>query len=817
MRGVNADTFEITVKKAEDIFSQRSDLYHEKGAHKGKMKGEHKDTEKQIAKNKELGHIYGMYQKMLRERRLYDYADMIMETYEVLKNNEDLLLRIQEQYQYFLVDEHQDTNNAQNKILELLASHFAPNPNLFVVGDEKQSIFRFQGASLENFYYFKHLYPSAELITLTQNYRSSQSILDSAHSLIAGDARLEANAPYESKPIDIYPFSIPTAEYYFVAESILRHIEAGVPANEIAVLYRDNKDVDAFAGMFEKLGIAYNIESDQDIYSYPLVKTLLVIARAVHEYGDDRALADFLHLDLFDIEPLEVYKAIKKQSNKVSLYDVIGENKSFEEITPLLSGWVKRSKNTELVHFFEELLRESGLLKRVLSSQTVREELDILDTFFAEIRSIIAHNPDATLDDFFTYLSRVREHKLSVKKKKTGGKEGFVRCMTAHRSKGQEFQYVYIIRAHDGKWGNKRKSEPLKLLSQVFELLEHDEPMVHNANDDERRLFYVALTRAKERVFITYARENEEGREQQPSQFMVEVNEDLTSTMDTDEIESSYKEVQGTILETKPTRAEEPLKDKEYINELFTKQELSVSALNNYLSCPWKYFYRNLIRLPEPEQPHLMFGNAIHSTLDYMFRKEVYDTDALLTYFENQLATYPLTEADYSAYKERGREALSGWLKTYNGTWGNVLQTEMNIRGIEVEGVVLRGVLDKVVQEKNGVVVVDYKTGKPKTRNTILGKTKDGKADIWRQLVFYRLLLDMYKGGKYHMEKGVVDFIEPQNDKWKKEEFEVSEEDVEELKETIKEVAEEITTLAFWNKRCGDKDCEYCKLREMIA
>ncbi|MFM2357453.1 MAG: hypothetical protein RJA61_190, partial [Candidatus Parcubacteria bacterium] len=204
--GIDTENFKGLIKKAQDEFVSIVDLYHEKGAHKGKMKGVYKDLEKVISKNKELSKIYDIYESSLRKAKLYDYNDMIMEVLRALRSNEDLLLRLQEQHQYILVDEHQDTNNAQNKILELLASHFAPRPNLFVVGDEKQAIFRFQGASLENFLYFKKLYPETVLISLVENYRSTQSILDGAHSMLPGEIVLKAQKFEKQKPLSLYAF-----------------------------------------------------------------------------------------------------------------------------------------------------------------------------------------------------------------------------------------------------------------------------------------------------------------------------------------------------------------------------------------------------------------------------------------------------------------------------------------------------------------------------------------------------------------------------------------------------------------------------------
>jgi DNA helicase-2/ATP-dependent DNA helicase PcrA len=279
------------------------------------MKGEYQKLEKKINKNKELSIFYFAYQQKLTEKKLYDYSDMIMEVLKALKVDESLLLLLQEKYQYFLVDEHQDTNNAQNKILELLASYHAPSPNLFIVGDDKQAVFRFQGASIENFYYFRTLYEDAKLIALTNNYRSTQNILDASGSLLStDDITLVSSLGKESDSplVHLYPFETTPAETFFVMSDIKKHIESGVTPSEIAIIYRNNKDAFAFANLATKLNIPYVIESDLDLFAEEDVKKLLLILRALrtHEHGPD--LAYVLHLDMFKLPPLDVYKVIRK-------------------------------------------------------------------------------------------------------------------------------------------------------------------------------------------------------------------------------------------------------------------------------------------------------------------------------------------------------------------------------------------------------------------------------------------------------------------------------------------------------------------------
>src|SRR3989344_3280803 len=185
--------------------------------------------EKKTQKNRELAILYRAYETALRRAKLYDFADMIMEVARTLVRDKIFLLQLQERYQYILADEHQDANQSQNQLLELL-SNFHPNPNLFIVGDEKQAIFQFQGASLDNFNYFQKLFPTAELIYLTENYRSTKIVLDAAHSLIATGPKLEAKRPFAvgeaNQPILLYPFSRVENEYRFLASDIKGKIKS---------------------------------------------------------------------------------------------------------------------------------------------------------------------------------------------------------------------------------------------------------------------------------------------------------------------------------------------------------------------------------------------------------------------------------------------------------------------------------------------------------------------------------------------------------------------------------------------------------------
>ena len=373
------------LEKQEADFALISDLYHETGKYQGEMKGKYKDLEKNQAKNRELQKIYAQYEKALEVKRLYDYQDMILEVIKALESNKDLLLQLQEKYQYVLADEHQDANNSQNKILELI-SGFHENPNIFIVGDDKQAIFRFQGASLENFLYFKKLYPEAKLIYLEENYRSSQSILDASHSLIGKNLKgvgerieLKAQSSHKNIPISLYSFEKMRNESRFVAEDIKTKIAQGVDPGEIAVIYRENKDAGNIARSLERLSIPFSIESDQELFSDNDIAKLILLLRTIDDLGADNILARALFIDFLELSYLDIYKIIASaKEKKISIFDALHKEKYFFPLYEKLTRWSKQAKNNHLLDFFEMLIRESGFIKHILKSNESVDKLSKL-------------------------------------------------------------------------------------------------------------------------------------------------------------------------------------------------------------------------------------------------------------------------------------------------------------------------------------------------------------------------------------------------------------------------------------------------------
>lgn len=830
--GVSPEEFEQIVAEEKEQFESIEDLHHEKGAHKGKMKGKYTILEKKIHKNTELAGLYKTYQEILHSKKLYDFEDMIVETLRALKKHDDLLVSLQEKYQYVLVDEHQDTNNAQNKILELLLN-FHDNPNVFIVGDEKQAIFRFQGASLENFYYFKHLYPEAELISLSENYRSTQRILDSAYSLMPKDAQLKASGRDDDHPIHISALKDSYSEMKFVSGKIQELLSGGVTPSEIAILYRDNKDAYDLVPFLEAQKIQHVVESDTSIFNEPIIKKTLTLFEAIWHLDENEKVARALHLDLFDISSLDAFKLIRSGSQKrkklladilTSAKDLKGlslENESaVRECAQNLSQWAKSARNEDLVSVCGNVIHEAGIIKQAIN-QGLEGPLGAVEVLFEEIKKLVSRNPEADLGDFLAHVATIQEHNLLLKKKNAGVDTSKVRLMTAHRSKGLEFEHVFIIHAYNGHFGGKKRREKLPLLPRVYKLLGDDvlagEAEADTDDADERNLFYVALTRAKKSIYITYPKSSVEGKELLPSAFIHDLKEELVS-QDSPEVELEKGEtIPKKVVKTGPKIS------KEFVRHIFEKQGLSVTALNNYLKSPWQYFYQNLIRIPQIPSKHQSYGIAVHGALNEMFeylkRDQHVSKKDLLAFFNTRLEDQWFTEHDQKEAKVKGEKALSLWFDEYSSSWITNTLNEYRINDVVLsEDIRLVGVLDKLeFLGPNEVNVVDYKTGKPKTRSDIEGKTKASNGDYYRQLVFYKLLLEMHAKGKYEFVSAEIDFIEPdKKDKMHKEKFIISDDDVADLKEQILQVTDEILNLKFLDTECDPEKCDYCDLVDLI-
>src|SRR5581483_5794447 len=302
-----------------------------------------------------------------------------------------------------------------------------------------------------------------------------------------------------------------------------------------------------------------------------------------------------------------------------------------------------------------------------------------------------------------------------------------------------------------------------------------------------------------------------EGKELTPSRFIIEIPEV--------HLKKARKTIETDISRGGPVHLS-LLEDKEYLNTLFMERGFPVTHLNNFLKCPWQYFFLNLLQMPKAQENPQLYGSAVHGALRDYFeaykREEDITVDQAVDLFEKYLRRTHMTERDLKDYIKSGREELKAYLTQYQ--FPRAIWNEFKVTGVPfaVDGkeIMLNGNLDKVELVGSGQVnVVDYKTGKPQSRNKLEGKTKDANGDYKRQLVFYKLILDRYKSGEWRMETGTLDFIKPDDyGKLHREVFVIGETEVQELETVIRDVAHNITALDC--EGCGE--CEWCALEKHI-
>jgi DNA helicase-2/ATP-dependent DNA helicase PcrA len=820
---ITPDALEESIKASKEAFDATEGKTHEKGQYAGRMKQDFVSQLKRIEKTEDLLQVYRAYEEKLTEARRYDFEDVILEVISALESDEQFRLQVQEQLLYILADEHQDANRAQNALLELV-SGFHERPNLFIVGDEKQAIYRFQGADLDNVQYFRTKYDGTTILTLVENYRSTQSILDTALSLISSspDERLSrvpliANSKEKPKPITLTTADSIDQELAQLSENISACIESGTVPGEIAVLVRRNKDIADVSRALMRAGIPVTGAGEEDALQNRFVLALLRLLRVATDPRDE-LLSGVLTLPGFRLPAADAARisqyARKERRTILSLLvdrDALLNAKVYDTETAVMLG--KAIEELDKITSFERpaavaerALQVSGLLPLALTASDRAEALAAIRGLLLFFEDLSRREHGAQLKRALELLDLYKERGIALPGRGVED-ETRVKVMTVHKSKGREFAQVFIPLLTAQAWSTRARPEHFELpgvLSGSNEL------------EDERRLLYVAITRAKNHASISYSASGHDDRMLEPSELIDDLNPELV------EKKAATTSSESWLPTEEETKRDGPSKDDlETLRAAFYAQGLSPTALNNYLQCPWKYFYVNLLRIPEVENKFMLFGTAVHAALRRYADERAKGTDigtqGLMDSFAYALERAPLSESDLSEMRKKGERALTAWWTERHDAWPNESRAEVPVQAELTlkDGTVLniRGALDRVDEASGGVNVVDYKTGKPKSRNQLMGNTKDADGNYYRQLSFYKLLLARTEESK-HMREGIIEFVEPDDKgKIRVEAFEITDEDVKDLEDVIQEAADSILKLSFWNEPCDGKDCEWCALR----
>ena len=819
----------ITVKKfaklihalSEDLAAEKEDLGKTAFAEKEKL----------VSKNIDLLAIYKKYQAELARLGRFDYEDMINWVVEAFEADEEFLLTYQEKFQYILVDEYQDTNSAQNRLIFALANFWGENANLFVVGDPAQSIFRFQGASQENTRQFEKNFPNAVKITLDQNYRSTPIILSSAAALIAASP-LNHNVTHISKPVRVAQFNSSVFEDEFLSSSIKDKIKNGVSPSDIAVIVKENKDLDHLVNLMKQKGIPYRLEGGANILTTPLISQFLKILRVVTSLSgpvDDLDLFTVFNYPYFDLDPLAVLKLARlAHTKRVSLVDLLGSadpatDPKVQAVFDLFVSWCQSATSLTLAESFQKIFQESGLMDYILKLPQPITELNRFGTLYEDVKNQLAADPTLALTGYVKNLDLMQEHGVKLPESALVSDREAVTLTTAHKAKGLEWLIVYVYRFADTHWGNKTIRQMIKLPAGIIlsDLSKEDK------NADERRLFYVALTRAKQEVYLSGATTYTHSAKMIfPAMFLSDLPKEHLKEIKTEKYEKNAPQILADLL----TPAAPTVHDgeEEYLKEIIANFKLSPTALNTYLQCHYKFKLDNLYRIPRAKAPAMCFGTAVHVALENLYRHlnktgQPTPKKDFLADFATALRREILSESELKDRLAHGQKILSAYYDRYRDEFKPALFIEKNFglslaSQIILDDIPLSGKVDRIdslpANRRNKTVrFVDYKTGAPKTRG-VLDKEADGPdGNYKRQLIFYNLLAQLDRSFEYKVGETELDFIEPdKGGVFHREKFAITPAEVNELKKTIKESVGGIRALDF--SRTKDTSiCSRCDFR----
>jgi DNA helicase-2/ATP-dependent DNA helicase PcrA len=850
----------------EDLPTREEFIYKRANAAKGIAIGDPKQKDIDAAHDlmkKLLAAVaeYQRYDAKMKAANRYDYDDMIIWVLKAFRENEEILRRYQERYHYILVDEFQDTSGSQNELLKFLLNYWE-TPNVFVVGDDDQSIFKFQGANMKNILDFANDYVSTlSTVVLKHNYRSNQHILDISKALINNNnerltKQLQLDKSLKSshsrfeelivKPV-IREYENPDQEMVDVATSIKHLVESGTPPGEIAVIYRNHNQVEDLIHFLDAQKIAVNTRRKIDVLTIPFGEKIINILRYLameldSPYSGDELLFEILHYDFFNIPPIEIAKAsiaVSKENFGTSANNVpkTSLRRYIHEIRiPTQPGLFDASPNTEmkyLLNNIDELLRDAvsitmqqlfqqvigkiGILRYIMQQEDKGTYMQVLTNFFDFLKDESRKNPEIKLADLLATIDTMKEHHIRMDLNQVIFSENGVNFFTAHGSKGQEFEHVFFIGCDKKTWDSKGRNNGFS----------YPDTLTQASNDDiaqkeeSRRLFYVALTRAKQCLMISYANKDKKGKDQESSQFIGEI------LAETDMVVEHPKVAETAMLEfytTQFSEADKPkveLIDHGYINQLLQNYTLSVTHLSNYLDCPLRFYFQCLIRVPSGKSPSATFGQAVHWALNKAFRwlKDDDDNFPSTEQFMKEFKWYmfrnrdSFTKEEFKLRMDYGDKILPPYYEQNIRHWNKVAVTERGIKNIEIEGVPIKGNLDKIEFDGKLATIVDYKTGKLKNaKDKLLRPTNDKPegGDYWRQAVFYKILIDNDRTNDWEATTTIFDFVEPVSEgEYHKEKIVISPEDIEVVTDQIKTVYQKILAHDF-NTGCGKKECDWC-------
>ncbi|NCO05137.1 MAG: ATP-dependent helicase [Candidatus Magasanikbacteria bacterium] len=732
----------------------------------------------------EIANAYHTYTQLLLDNSALDFGDLIYYTVKLLEQRPQIQKQLQQRFKYILVDEFQDVNWAQYVLVQMLANE--KYNQLTVVGDDDQSIYAFRGASVSNILRFKEDFPTAKNIVLNTNYRSNQQILDIAYTSIQHnnpdrlevklqiDKKLVAGSTQETKTTQsavthIHGYTIDD-EVGAVLQEIqsLKKEHPETVWDDFCILVRANGHADPFINGLETAQIPYEFLASAGLYRQPIVLDAFNFLKLLDNYHEHTSIYRLLRLPFLNFKESDMQKLVglaKKKS--ISYYEALKRASGFflspegiatcNKLVTLIHTGMKQVRYEKpsiiLYNFFED----SGYLNYLTKQEDVGDKHTIrqiyqLKQFFDLLRRYEDVTPDANVVHFVEQFEYMKESGNEGKLYQPTDTPDSVNIMTIHASKGLEFKYVFMINMVEDRFPTRRRGGNIEIPTELIreQLPEGDEHV-----EEERRLFYVAATRAKEKLYFISSEDYGGSRKKKISRFLAELDYGSKGK------EAITSQSELTKINNQTTKKELVNSDDSSVVTYNTPKAFSFSQIQSYQKCPYQYKLSHILNIPKKGAASFSFGSTMHNTLQKFYEQiqemnsakqptlfDIPNGSPINKVEQGELKVPTLNElfeiykiqwiddwyknkTQRESYQKKGKEILKTFYTSQEESGWTIPVTLEGWFKIVVGDHLVHGRIDRIDKQTDGSLeIIDYKTGK--TKEKLVGEDKE-------QLLIYQI------------------------------------------------------------------------------
>jgi DNA helicase-2/ATP-dependent DNA helicase PcrA len=763
--------------KDEDISAKEYLKYAQDFLIQAKANPQDKANEELAIQQMEVAAAYLKYQELLAKESLVDFGNQFYLSLELLRGHPLILQNYQKQFKYILVDEFQDTNFAQFQLVKLLAGSLK---NVTVVGDDDQCIYRWRGAAYSNLFNFIKDYPETTKVSLIKNYRSTQPILDSAYRLIQNNnpERFEVKANINKRLIGLTSAGEPPKHLHFdtystEADNVAKIIsdkvkKSGFKYNDFAILVRSNSDAQGFLQALNMENIPWQFSGNQGLYSREEVKLCINFLRVAANLSDSLSLYYLVSSEIYNLNltDLNLCSHYAKRRNR-SLYSVFKELSVIPELKDIseesqkkivgiledLDKYLKVAREETTGRLLYSFLTDSGYLKKLTSIQNLENETKIrnIAKFFNNVRDFELVAKEDRVISFVTYLNLLIEAGDDPPTVEADLDTDAVNILTIHKAKGLEFRVVFLVGLVQGRFPWPRRSESIELPDALIkEVL----PTGDFHTQEERRLFYVGMTRAKEELYLTSAEDYGGKRLRKVSLFVPEA-------LGTEAKEKEKKKASAMEAISRFAPKRDSVKSQDTKIDEGKPVHLTYYQIDDYITCPLKYKYVNILRVPIMEHHTVIYGRAMHEAVTRYFQFKMagrkMDLNELLGVFASSFDPQGFLDQHHQEERSKvGKNALIKFFHTEEERNSNPKFIEKDF-SFTFEGNKIAGRFDRVDEDPQGDIIIDFKTSEIKAQDVA-----DKKAKESLQLALYALAYERKTGKSplrvelHFLESGII-------------------------------------------------------------